>query len=97
MVLLPLQRHPWEHLQLPRLREDIPGDAKVPPVFVDLPSQELALFGKAVLEDFDYTSLPRFQIHLCLDPDTPVLRYVHFIQVGRWGDEEIESHNGEML
>ena len=69
---------------------------RVPLVFVDPPSQELAIFGRTVLEDFNHTSLPRFQVCLRLRPEPPMFRRIHFVRVKR-GDGKIETHNSELF
>jgi len=99
MAHLPLQGCFRKHLQLSLLQNDLsaPGDTiGVPLVFIDLPSQELAFFGRTILEDFNHMSLPCFQVRLCLGPEASMFRCIHFIRVER-GEGKIETHNGEVL
>jgi len=95
----PLQRCFWEHLQLPLLQNHLsaPGDiVRESPFFIDRPSQELAPFGRAILEDSNRTPLPRFQVCLRLGPENFALCCTDLIRV-RWGNGKIKVYDGEML
>ena len=66
-----------------------------PQAFVDLPSQEFALFGRAILEDFNQIRLPRIQVRLCPGPIKFTFRCASFIRV-KWGGDKVKVYDGEM-
>lgn len=87
-----------EHFQLPLLHDHLspPGNAMVPLAFVDLPPQELALFGGAIFEDFDQTRFPCLQVHLYLGLVMVAFRRVRPNRMKRGGGE-VELCDSEMF
>ena len=76
------------HLQLPLFQNlrDVDQIVRETSVYVELPSQVLALFDRAILEDTDYVSLPRFQL-------VPSFCGSYLVRV----EDKIEIYNSKVL